>query len=309
MRRLHDNRKVRKSKNSLILVLSVLAVAAVMIGSAFAWTDFGQSRTNRFRGTVEADATLHDEYDEETGDKDVFVENSGQSPLYVRVRLDEYMEFDGKSFIDTANVRQKSTWTPHTYGGLAIEDCKQDAASDHLFHDYYIWEISGAQRNFAEGTPGLVYSKLGENGRVDINPTGGKPTAVASSSIIMSKYLELKVLSESQPAIDEGVEAVMSAEDFIIWRAAATSGCWILDDTDEAENGGAWAYWSVALRAGQATNLLLDSVIKTKKEPGADWYYGIDVKLQAVTANDFSKWSDDGHKITSGAEILIASWM
>ena len=309
MRSLHSSRKVRKNKNSLLLVLSAFAVAAVMIGSAFSWNDFGQSRTNRFRGTVEADVTLHDEYNEETGDKDVFVENSGQSSLYVRVRLDEYMEIDGKSFVNTANVRQKSTWTPHTYDSATIENCKQNSISDHLFHDYYAWEMSGAQRNFAEGTPGLVYSKLDVTGKVDINPAGGKPTAAASSSIIMSKYLKLKVLSESQLAIDEGVEAAMSAEDFVIWKAATTSGCWILDDTDTVENGGAWAYWSVALGLGQATNLLLDHVIKTEKEPGADWYYGIDVKLQAVTANDFGKWNDAGCKITSGAEILVSSWI
>jgi len=309
MRRLLNNRKARKSKNLLFLALSALAVVAMMIGSAFAWTDFGQSKTNRFRGTVEADVTLHDEYDDKTGDKDVFVENSGKSPIYVRVRLDEYMEIDGTSFVDTAAVRQKDTWTPHTYNCDAIENCEQPATSNHLFHDYYTWEMSGAQRSFVEGTPGLVYSKLDANGKVDTNPTGGKPTADASSSIIMSKYLALKVLAESQPAIDDGIESVMSAKDFTIWTAATTSGCWILDDTDTAENGGAWAYWSVALGAGQATNLLLDSVTRTGKEPSADWYYGIDVKLQAVTVSDFGKWNDAGYKITSDAEILIASWM
>jgi len=302
MRRLHNNHKVHKNRNLLLLALSALAVVAVMVGSAFAWTDFGQSRTNRFRGTVEADVTLHDEYDEETGDKDVFVENSGNSPIYVRIRLDEYMEIDSKSFIDTANIRRKDTWTPHTYDNTTVEDCEH-------FHEYYTWKMSGAQRSFVEGTPGLVYSRLGANGRVDTTPAGGKPTAVASSPIIMSKYLALKTLSESQLAIDEGLDAAMSAEDLIIWMSATTDGCWILDDTDTAENGGAWAYWSVALEAGQATNLLIDSVTRTGKEPSADWYYGIDVKLQAVTVSDFGKWNDSGYKITSDAEILIASWL
>ena len=308
MRKIRSSRKGRKSRHLFFLALSALAVAAVMMGSAFAWTDFGQSRTNRFRGTVEADVTLHDEYDEETGDKDVFVENSGQFPLYVRVRLDEYMEIGGESFVPAANVKQKNTWTPHTYGGASIEDCEQAMTPEHLFHDYYIWEMSGAQRGFAEGTPGLVYSKLGTNGRVDTNPPGGKITAAASSAVTMTRYLVLKSLAESQLAIDWGLEAVMSEEDLALWRAAATTGCWILDDTDTVENGGAWAYWSVALGPGQATNLLLDHVRRTGKEPGADWYYGIDVKLQAVTANDFNKWNDTDNKVTSGAEKLIASW-
>lgn len=303
MRRAHY---ARKSKKPLVASIAAILVVAAMIGGAFAWSDFTQAKTNKFKGSTDADVTLHDEFD--GTNKDVFVENSGTSPIYVRVRLDEYMQIDSKSFVPTALVKDKSTWTPHTYDEAAIEDCEQVTAPEHLFHSYYKWEMSGAERNFNEGTPGLVYSKLGADGKVDLT-SGTNPTAAASAPITMSKYLALKTLAESQTAKDWGWQAAITdPTDQVIWTAATTTGCWILDDTDTVANGGAWAYWSVPLAPGAATNLLLDSVAKTVKDPTDDWYYGIDVKLQAVTANDFAKWNEGTYKTTTDANTLIDMW-
>ena len=292
------NKSVFARRSILLAIVAVLCVAFA-IGTAMAWTDFSQSKVNVFRGTTEQEVTLHDEFDGEN--KDVFVENNGTQDLYVRVRLDEYMEIGGKSFDPAANVKEKNTWKPHAWpqDGSDITDCKciNDSDPNHKFHAYHTWQVTGAARKYNYGTPGLVYSKLDEvTGKVDLT-TGPADTQAAAAPITMAKYTELKGKSESQTAIDWGVEAAMSAEEFAIWTKATTTGCWILD-------ADGWAYWSVALKSETATNLLLDEVKKTGKDFPDDWTYRIDVKLQAVTLNDTGEWTTP----TAGAIALINSW-
>jgi hypothetical protein len=263
----------------LLIALAAAAAVAALAGGAFAWTDFTQSRTNRFRGVSEADVTLHDEFDGVSA-KHVFVENSGDAAVYVRVRLDEFMQVGGESFDPGADARIKTAWTTHTYDGAAIEDCGH--AENGEFHDYYVWVMSGAARDYNPGTPGMVYTRLGADGKVDV--TGPKSTAAAASPVKMSDFLAGGINGEA--------------------------GRWIVDDTDGAENGGGWAYWSVPLGKGEATNLLLESVTKTS-DPDDDWIYRIDVKLQAVTSSDFAKWdggSETGYRLTEGAKDLIELW-
>ena len=182
----------KRGKKPLLMGITVLLVIAALIGGAFAWTDFTQSKTNKFKGTNDADVTLHDEFD--GTNKDVFVENSGTSTIYVRVRLDEFMQIADHVFQMSnagasgsprpiADVRDKATWIPHTYGQFGIpsdfNDCNHTDIDPDKFHNYYQWDMSGEYRGYLPGTPGMVYTTLGANGRVDTNPTDGKPTATA----------------------------------------------------------------------------------------------------------------------------------
>jgi len=136
----------------------------------------------------------------------------------------------------------------------------------------------------------MVYTPLGADGKVNENPAGGLPTAAANAPILMSEFLTL----DHTDAVWDRIKA----------------GLWILDDTAAAADGGGWAYWSAPLKPGTATNLLLDEV-NLINDADDDWIYRIDVKLQAVTANDFGKWDDAagtcGYKTTAGAQTLINS--
>jgi len=275
-------------------------LAALFLSGALAYSDFTQSRINRFRGSNDADVTLHDEFDGEN--KDVFVENSGNSIIYVRVRLDEYMQVENHVYkmADPApkpDVRDKTTWITHTYKGASIGDCGNTDTADK-FHDFYEWKMKGAYRSYMQGTPGMVYTTLGADGKVDENPVGGRPTALANAPVLMSEFLALD---------DLDYQTQMNDAQRVEWDRII-SGLWILDDTADASDGGGWAYWSAPLKPGTATNLLLDEV-KLISAADDDWIYRIDVKLQAVTANDFGKWDDDtslcGYKITAGAQTLI----
>ena len=292
------NSAIFARRSVLVAVVAVLCVAFA-IGTAMAWTDFSQSKVNTFRGTTDPDVTLHDEFDGEN--KDIFVENSGTQELYVRVRLDEYMEIGGTSFDPAATAKNKDSWKPHAWpqdGSNAADcNCINDGDPNHKFHAYHTWQVTGAQRKYNPGTPGLVYTKLDDvTKKVDLT-TGPKDTQSAIAPITMAKYIELKGKAESQTAIDWGVEAAMTAEEFAIWTKLTTTGCWILDSDG-------WAYWSVALKSETATNLLLDEVKPTGKDFSDDWIYRINVKLQAVTLNDVG----DLTAPSAGATALINSW-
>ena len=291
----------RRGKKPVILAIAAVLCTVAMLGGALAWTDFTQNKVNKFRGSVDADVTLHDEFD--GANKDVFVENSGTSTIYVRVRLDEYMQVGDKKFGSNADVRDKTTWAPHTYGGKDIIDCGN--ADADRFHHYYEWSMRGIDRDYTPGTPGIVYGTLGADGKVDRSDKSGSDvphhTAAANTPIRMTEFMRLA----KQEYAD------MNSTDRALWNDKVTAGCWILDDSNVAENGGGWAYWSVPLKPGTATNLLLDKVT-LKKDAEDDWIYRIDVKLQAVTANDFAKWHDEasvcGYKTTSGTQTLINMW-
>ena len=180
--------------------------------------------------------TLHDEFD--GVNKDVFVENSGTSPIYVRVRLDEFLQIGDTIAATGADVKDKSTWTPHTYAGESLLDCGN--ADVLKFHDYYQWTMTGAERDYTPGTPGMVYTKLGEDGLVNRSDISGADvahhTSAATAPVLLSKAIEIAAIEE----LDR------TAEEQEIW-AAIQAGCWLLDDTDTSVNGGGWAYWSKAL--------------------------------------------------------------
>jgi hypothetical protein len=120
--------------------------------------------------------------------------------------------------------------------------------------------------------------------------------------ITMREFLRLEV-----QAYD-----AMSTEDKNAWDNVKR-GCWILDDSDTAGNGGGWAYWSMPLEPGTATNRLLDEVV-LQRGASDDWIYRIDVKLQAVSLNDTEKWHNTiagapfGYRLTDAAHVLINMW-
>jgi len=82
--------------------------------------------------------------------------------------------------------------------------------------------------------------------------------------------------------------------DYILNPASYTDGCWIIDDTVSPDDPGAgWCYWSQPLEKGQATNLLLDNVLKKEGMlPDDNFAYFIDVQLQASNKTELGKFLD-----------------
>ncbi|MFK4895547.1 hypothetical protein ACI1TH_01360 [Lactococcus petauri] len=80
-----------KDRTKKLIKIGGLAAALALIGGTFAFTNIGQSVLNITEDTnrPEYGARVHDYFDDESGNKDVFFENFGQAPVFVRVQLKE----------------------------------------------------------------------------------------------------------------------------------------------------------------------------------------------------------------------------
>jgi hypothetical protein len=80
--------KKRKLRN--IALLSLVG----LIGGTFAFQAFNQQAINDRENEVQVHVggRVHDYYNRDTENKDVFVENYGERPIMARIRLSEYLE-------------------------------------------------------------------------------------------------------------------------------------------------------------------------------------------------------------------------
>lgn len=248
MARVRTRAKFSTKKKFAAITAMVLCIA-LLAGGVFAWTDFSQSFINRFRGGVTADVLLHDDF-EPWQNKDVYVENTGDQNLIVRVKFNEFLQI-GNDFIVGSDPNDKSTWEPHLFDGCALAT-----------HEYFTWFMSGNQKTYLHGTSEQGnddWSAHTPEDPGDIGPNGqmfGR-TAASAPTMTMAEWI---------------------ASD----RSAV---CWILD-TD------GWAYWSQLLGKGEATNLLLDNVTLENK-PDDNFYYAIDVQLNATNKTEYKKLHTD----------------
>lgn len=123
----------RNSKKVQLVVVMLLVIGIVLAGT-FAWYSFTQSALNIFEGWTNPDVNLHDDYEKGQIDKDVYVENSGRMPLYIRVRFDEYLEINGDPRIGGVKG-DVTTWPYHAYAGTRVDDCGEET------HEYYAWTM------------------------------------------------------------------------------------------------------------------------------------------------------------------------
>ena len=182
--------KHKSHKKLLASMVAIVLVLALLIGGAFAWTDFSQFFINRFRGGANNDALLHDDFDPSQGKKDIYVENTGETEIVVRVRLDEFLQIGNKTVVAEA---------PHLWG-VDSNVCKLAT------HDYFDWNVSGDGKIYLHGTSEIGYEDYtGKNPEVDEGPNGQK-------------------FGETAPSA-----APVLLDDFLADRASYTAACWVLD--------------------------------------------------------------------------------
>lgn len=110
-------------KKEKIKGLLLVAALLLLIAGTYTWFSFTQRAINDRHVELgfEEVGRLHDYFDEVSGNKDVFVENFGDAPILVRIKLLEYMEVDGVSMVqaDAATdtdvqplKADPTTWTP-----------------------------------------------------------------------------------------------------------------------------------------------------------------------------------------------------
>ena len=330
-----------KKKKTLTAVGAVAMAVVVGLGGTFAWQSISQQALNEAAATVNPGGRLHDDFD--GSNKDVYVENftdaADGTSIFARVRLDEYMEIGPGAGTDrnlssgseltvtgltvvgqNAEINDKTTWTTRTptsglsngegelywewdmEGGETVymptfnknKDSLQadvngtyDGQADtEIPYDDYVTYTEG-QEITADATYDDDNNDVEDDGTRTENETHAATSTINGTVITMTEWLtRWEAYQEIQDPTEEDTAQVMG--DFWVW-----------DDDG-------WAYWANAIEPSTATGLLLDG-IELVNPPSDNYYYGINVVGQFVTADDIGYLNGTGFYDTSNGKDTIPS--
>lgn len=287
---IQSKRKLKLKKKPAIMIATL--VSMLFVTGTFAWHSVNQSAKNEVKGQgTNPGGRLHDDFN--GSNKDVYVENFGNEPIFARVRIDEYFEkeVNGAMTPVVANTSKDdvTTWIPHIPGVNALENC------NHEFHDYFHWTLGGSTVYMPTFNMNKDSIKAEINGTMD--GKFGEPYDDYQT------YTEGQVVSgtETWDADDNNVEdngitqvaadhtAVKTAEANVVrmrdWDGQL-SDTWVIDDDG-------WAYYAKPIMPKTATGLLL-SGIEQKHSLTSPWYYGMNVIAQFATAGDWGEVDGTG---------------
>ena len=169
--------KIMKSRRFLTILTICLASALLLTGT-YAWQQTVQ-KTNEFIGT--GGGVLHDDFNPKTGEKDIYVENISDKPIYVRLKLTEAMNLSD------------SSWRPgaldefvHIFEA-SDADCGHSNLDSEKFHDYFHW-IMGGQKYYMPAKKGPTAADITV---YDGSENGVRVTPYAFI-ITMSDYLAMQ---------------------------------------------------------------------------------------------------------------------
>ncbi len=300
------------------MVVSLAAVAMtvmILFGGTFAWQSISQEALNEIKGVINPGGRLHDDfnnisfdvdpdtnqalYTTRTYEKDVYVENFTSRlnegvQVYARVRLDEYMEIgSGAGEISTANqaiplvagaqLADKTTWETYVPGNA------------NEFRSYWTWKADGGSTVYMptfnkdntsleadiNGTwdAGFADHKDYTEGAAQTDDAAYAPTTPGGAQIIVEETHTAK------KTIDGGV--ITMAQWLALDENSRTGNFWVWD-TD------GWAYWAAPIMPETATGLLLSQIQRTALPIEGEWYYGVNVVAQFITADDLGKDTETG---------------
>ena len=298
-----------KKRKVVSTITAVTAAAAILLTGTFAWQSISQKAINEAASTANPGGRLHDDFDGEN--KDIYVENFGNDPIFARIRLDEYMETgkdagvnkndpnrDATPILEGTNINDVSTWTTHIPG-----------ETHDAFHDeYWTWSMGGStvfMPTFNKNKDSLAADVNGTFAGPDNDPETDDDRYADYHAYAGDETKEADAIYDNDNNnVDEGAEAVDpdnitkvpethtakstlngTVMTMAQWKAdGAKPGDYWVYDTD------GWAYWANPIAPGEATGLLLDKI--ELKQDLADWYYAINVEGQFATADDLGSQTD-----------------
>ncbi|USI64717.1 hypothetical protein LMK05_07675 [Lactococcus petauri] len=331
--------KKRKLRNIALLVLLVL------IGGTFAFTAFNQQAINDRERENQANVggRVHDYFNREEENKDVFVENFGQEPIIVRLQLSEFMAIQerGKDWESVTPGKRENlhTWEPYIPEADNVSQRRSDSPTAILndFSDLIFgWTRGGEPAPYYLPTFNMVYTS--NHPLFDI-------TAAAGDTRDLSYRLENGEVyprathpgdgtdgywSEGETRPNDGRwpgatitretaqnlyqdEAPMTLSQWAALESYEQLGnYWVIDEAT------GWAYYARALQGGEATSYLLDAAEMTSKADNilGSYYYGIHVTSELIgmpqiqTAMSleqasFPRFSDEGEGFEGNLGLLL----
>jgi len=298
----------------------------MIVGGVFAWADNGQHKTNPITGNNlldRPDVVLVEDFEEPDDPppgqeikKELWVKNTGDSRLYVRLQLKEYMEIskitysysDQELLVDADGKFMQSAGTgaadlaSFKLGldnmGLVYEDSQIVTlrAYGDTIDRFYLATGETTNINGKYGKRLLLdYDQADPRSLVEDVIRGSYESTADHKNHPTSECLYTPHLWNDPPPEpencgqgDDGNDPACGFHDYFGWKLGAPLtklsewdgqpvAAWILDDgSDEG-----WAYWGEALRPGENTAKLLESITLLQR-PDGPYYYAIHVDMQAV---------------------------
>ena len=317
----------RSSKTfRLYFVLAILLIVAILGMGTLAYYNGNKTALNKFEGFFNNGARLHDDFEGEISQKnnlkDVYVENYGDAPLVIRVRLSEYYELGGQSLLG-GQKSDTGTWEIHKPGvinaasaawqwsmggqkhylptdnlddideGTGVPSGPRYADADNIVGRNWYGEVQGQDletKGYASGTAGA--SGTGTSA----DPFSAADIGGAFTDNVFEDR-SADPATYGQKTVGQTLSATVMTMAEWLAGGSQPGPFWVGD-----EDG--WYYWAQQLEPQTATGLLLhrvDRLIDTYD----DYYYGIDVTLQAVNRTETPKFSTDGGGISENGKAIV----
>ena len=322
--------KTRNNKRMICAIGAAVVALAMIMGGVFAWADNSQHKSNVIIGGGQyekPDVVLVEDFEEpedpppgEEIKKEVWVKNTGDTRLYVRLQLKEYMDIakiaceysDEFLLVDTDGRFVASTGTSPAQRtsfkaaldsmGLVYEDSQIVTlrAYGESADRFYLATSGTTNLNGRYGKRMLLdYNQAAPKSLVEGVARGSYEQTIDHKLHPTSECLNTPHLWNDPPPEPENCGRGDDSElydgtglgfhDYFEWKLGAPlvrlsdwdgqpAAAWILDDTI---GGGGWAYWGEALKPGESSARLLESITLLRR-PEGPYYYAIHVDMQAV---------------------------
>ncbi|MEY8458904.1 hypothetical protein [Lactococcus ileimucosae] len=293
--------------------LALLSLLLLLVGGTFAFQAFNQRAINdRLRENIPG-GRVHDYYNRDTENKDVFVENYGNVPLMARIRLSEFMEKRSAGDTDftpivNGTIRdQVNTWTVMRPSETNLNTRVGDSAAFNTYANLtFGWTRSGQDApwfmpTFNRDNSDLMTASAGHaRDWLTSTATDGVTDGATHPGDGTDAYWSSGDSFDNSGPVWPGEEVTHdAAQNLQQERAPMTMSQWAALPNNlkvgnfwVIDHQTGWAYWANQLQAGETTSYLLDAAQMTAAAdniPG-EYYYGIHVDGQLISPdriNDF----------------------
>lgn len=307
-------------------VLAVLGLA-LLVGGTFAFRAFEQQAINdrEREHDVNVGGRVHDYYNRDTENKDVFIENYSERPIMARIRLSEYLETrqrnveDFTPLVSGTSRENVGSWTRWIPSATNINDRANNNASN-AFDRYseltFGWsrEEQSApwylptfnQDNLDQRTASAGHARdwIAGSGAVD-GITDGTTHPGEGTDDFWSSGISYTNGSEGTTWPGSATATRITSQNLQQERPPMTIQQWGLLPNENRignfwviDHQTGWAYWANRLEPGEATSYLLDAAVMTDAIEDTVLngfsYYAINVESELVSPDQRTEFLNDG---------------
>ena len=299
----------------------------MLVGGTFAFRSFEQQAINdrEREHNVNVGERVHDYYNRDTENKDVFIENYGERPIMARIRLSEFLETRQRNednftpLVSGTSRENVGSWTRWIPSATDINDRANNNASN-AFDRYsqlsFGWSREGQTApwylptfnhdNLDQRTAAAGHARdwIAGGGATD-GSTDGTTHPGEGTDGFWSSGTSYTNGSQSTTWPGSATGTRTTAQNLEQERAPMTISQWnALPNEDKIGNfwvidqQTGWAYWANRLEPGEATSYLLDAAVMTDAIEETVFngfsYYAINVESELVSPDQRNEFLNDG---------------